>query len=73
MAQSSKGIKTGKPDVSPDKPSHTAGVKTGNSKGHYEYMVGHLPNGKSTQARSTGINPHKREPIIPGMPNISPA
>jgi hypothetical protein len=68
-----KGLKVGKPDVNPDKPSHTPGVKPGNSTGHYEHMVGHLPDGKSTAARSTGINPNKRDPIIPGMPNLSPA
>jgi hypothetical protein len=68
----SKGIKLGKPDVTPDKPSHTDGVHSGNATGRYEDQVGHLPNGKSTAARSTGINPHKRDPIIPGMPNLSP-
>jgi len=73
VPQSSRGIRTGKADVEPDKPSHTDGVKSGNSKGRYERQIGHLPNGKSTQARSTGINPGKREPIIPGMPDISPA
>jgi hypothetical protein len=68
----SKGITVGKPDVTPDKPSHTAGVHSGNSTGRYEDQVGHLPDGKSTAARSTGINPRKRDPIIPGMPNLSP-
>jgi hypothetical protein len=65
-------IKVGKPDVSPDKPSHTAGIKAGNSKGRYEKQPGHLPGGKSTAARSTGINAKRRDPIIPGMPNLSP-
>ena len=65
-------IKLGKPDVTPDKPSHTDGIKEGNAKGRYQHQVGHLPGGKSTGARSTGINPKKRDPIIPGMPNLSP-
>ncbi len=68
----SRRIRVGKPDVSPDKPAHTPGVKAGNAKGSYEKQLGHLPGGKSTSARSTGINPRKRDPIIPGMPNLSP-
>jgi hypothetical protein len=66
-------IKVGKPDVSPDLPSHTEGVNQGNSKGNYEKMEGHLPDGKSTAARSTGLNPDAHGPIDPRMPNLSPA
>lgn len=66
-------IKIGKPDVSPDKPSHTRGVPEGNSTGNYERQPGHLPDGRSTQRRSTGINPSHREPILDSMPNLSPA
>lgn len=65
-------LKTGKPDVSPDLPSHTDGVEQGNSTGRYEAMEGHLPDGRSTAARSTGIDAGAREPIDPRMPNISP-
>lgn len=66
-------IKVGKPDVSPDKPSHTRGVKEGNSTGNYEKQAGHLPDGTSTAARSTGINPSGHGPILDSMPNLSPA
>ena len=66
-------LKVGKPDVSPDAPAHTPGVREGNSKGNYEKQPGHLPDGRSTAARSTGINPKLHEPIDPRMPNLSPA
>jgi hypothetical protein len=56
-----------------DDPAHTPGVKQGNSKGNYESMAGHLPDGRSTAERSTGINAKAREPIDPRMPNLSPA
>jgi hypothetical protein len=58
--------------VKPDMPSHVPGVDQGNSTGNYEKQVGHLPDGRSTSARSTGIDPGARDPIHPGMPNISP-
>jgi hypothetical protein len=64
--------KTGKPDVKPDTPAHTPGIKQGNSKGNYEKQPGHLPDGRSTAARSTGVSAKKREPIDPSMPNLSP-
>ncbi len=66
-------LKVGKPDVSPDTPSHTPGVKQGNSKGNYESQAGHLPGGRSTAERSTGVNAEARNPIDPRMPNLSPA
>lgn len=56
----------------PDLPAHTPGIKSGNSKGNYEKQPGHLPNGKSTAARSTGVDAKAREPIDPSMPNLSP-
>ena len=56
-----------------DMPAHTPGIKQGNSKGNYEKQTGHLPNGKSTAARSTGVNAKAREPIDPSMPNLSPS
>ena len=58
--------------VRPDTPSHVPGVRQGNSTGHYDRQVGHMPDGRSTAARSTGIAPRDREPIHPDMPNISP-
>jgi hypothetical protein len=66
-------IKVGKPDVSPDQPSHTPGIRQGNSTGSYERQPGHNPDGTSTAERSTGINPDARGPIDPSMPNLSPA
>lgn len=65
-------IKRGKPRVSPDLPAHTPGINQGNAKGNYAKMAGHNPDGSSTAARSTGINPKAREPIDPSMPNLSP-
>jgi hypothetical protein len=56
----------------PDKPTHVRGIMQGNSTGNYDKMGGHLPDGRSTAERSTGINPGKRDPIDPRMPNLSP-
>jgi hypothetical protein len=36
-------------------------------------MRGHLPDGKATAERSTGVNPDERNPIDPNSPNLSPA
>jgi hypothetical protein len=66
-------LKVGKPDASPDRPAHIKGVKQGNSVGNYEKMLGHLPDGTSTAARSTGVDPQRHEPIDPRMPNLPPA
>jgi hypothetical protein len=66
-------IKLGKKQVTADLPSHTPGIQQGNAKGSYEKMVGHNPDGTSTAARSTGINPKTQGPIDPSMPNLSPA
>jgi hypothetical protein len=66
-------IKTGKADVEQADLSHVKGIKSGNSKGNYERQKGHLPDGRSTAERSTGINPKGASPIDPSMPNLSPA
>ncbi|MEV0590695.1 hypothetical protein [Nonomuraea cavernae] len=66
-------IRTGHSHVRPDTPSHIRGVHEGNAVGNYERQAGHLPDGRSTAARSTGIDAHGREPIHPDMPNLSPA
>jgi hypothetical protein len=58
--------------VRPDTPSHVSGVKSGNSTGNYEKSGGHLPDGRSTAERSTGIAPGSKNPIHPDMPNLSP-
>jgi hypothetical protein len=65
-------IRVGKPDVSPDTPAHVAGIRQGNATGNYEKQVGHLPDGRSTARRSTGVNPSAHDPILPAMPNLSP-
>jgi hypothetical protein len=64
-------IKVGKPDVKPDAPAHTSGVKQGNT-GPMEKNKGHLSDGRSTAKRSTGVNSRHHEPIDPRMPNLSP-
>jgi len=65
-------VKRGRPDVRPDLPSHTPGIREGNQPGAYERMPGHLPDGRSTSLRSTGVNPKGADPIDPRMPNLSP-
>jgi hypothetical protein len=65
-------LRLGRRDVKTDAPAHTPGIKQGNSKGNYERQAGHLPDGRSTAARSTGVNAGAREPIDPRMPNLSP-
>jgi hypothetical protein len=65
-------LRVGRPDVSPSAPSHVAGIREGNQPGSYERMPGHLPDGRSTSRRSTGIDPDSKNPIDPRMPNLSP-
>ena len=65
-------LRIGEPDVKPDDPSHVKGVKSGNSVGNYESQDGHLKDGRGTADRATGINPDKRNPIDPRMPNLMP-
>jgi hypothetical protein len=65
-------LRLGKPQTKMDQPTHVRGTKSGNSTGNYEKQAGHLPDGRSTARRSTGINADKREPIDPRMPNLSP-
>ena len=66
-------LRVGKPDVAPDAPSHTPGIKMGNARGNYEKQPGHRPDGRVTAERSTGINPRNEDPIDPRMPNLPPA
>ncbi|MGP3927411.1 MULTISPECIES: hypothetical protein [unclassified Streptomyces] len=67
------GITVGKPDVQLDKAAHVRGVRRGNHRGVIKYHPGHLPDDRSTARRSTGINARHREPVMPDMPNLSPA
>lgn len=73
MAKTYENLLVGRADVDPTAPSHIGGVSEGNAPGGYESMDGHHPDGTSTARRSTGIDPESREPILPGMPNLSPA
>jgi len=66
-------MKLGKRQVKPDDSQHVKGVKQGNSTGNYEKQGGHLPDGRATAERSTGINAKARNPIDPRMPNLPPA
>jgi hypothetical protein len=70
-------IEVGKPDTSPSKPSHTPGVRMGNSPHgvRHEPGIKAMPDGSiwPSGRRSTGINPKHREPIDPRMPRLSPA
>jgi hypothetical protein len=63
----------GRRAVKPDLAAHQKGVNQGNSKGNYEKQAGHFPDGRSSAARSTGVDAKGREPIDPRMPNLSPA
>jgi hypothetical protein len=65
-------IRLGKKQTKTDKPTHVAGTMQGNKPGNYDKMKGHLPDGRSTAERSTGVNPKAQEPIDPRMPNLSP-
>ncbi len=65
-------IRVGKADIDTQTLGHTPGVKTGNAKGNYEKQKGHLPDGKRTDAASTGVNPGSHGPIDPRMPSLSP-
>lgn len=66
-------IDTGAAHTGLGKPTHVKGIEQGNSRGKYETMKAHNPDGTSTAARSTGVHPHSSEPIAPSMPNLSPA
>jgi hypothetical protein len=73
MAEIRTGIRVGKAQVRVDKAAHVAGVRQGNHVGAYKHQPGHLPDDRSTARRSTGILPRSKNPILPGMPNLSPA
>jgi hypothetical protein len=66
-------IVVGRSHVEITAPAHISGVREGNELGSYDSMPGHLPDGRSTARRSTGINSEDRDPILPDMPNLSPA
>lgn len=65
-------IRVGNPQVRVDLPSHTPGVAQGNSTNAYDSEVGHFKDGTSSSRRSTGIYAKTKNPIVAGMPNLSP-
>jgi hypothetical protein len=67
------GIRIGSPDIDPAIATHVCGVPGGNQPGRYAKAPGHLPDGRSTARRSTGIDPKHSDPIMPEMPGLSPA
>ena len=72
MTERSPNLRVGEADTDLEKPAHIRGVGEGNAPGNYERQRGHHRDGTSTAARSTGITPEDSEPILPGMPNLSP-
>ena len=75
-------LRVGKPDTTPDAPSHVQGVSQGNESGGTEQDLDHEHTGerragrvqaKAKARRSTGINPGSREPIHPDSPTLPPA
>lgn len=72
MAKVKDNLRVGCPAVTPSRPAHTRGVREGNTPGSYLKQPGHLPDGRSTAERSTGIDPESKNPIDPRMPNLSP-
>jgi hypothetical protein len=67
-----EGIRVGPARIKPTSPTHVPGMRIGNEVGHYEKSHGHLPDGRSTARRSTGIDPERHNPISSQMPNLSP-
>ncbi|MEA2470359.1 MAG: hypothetical protein QOE38_1358 [Thermoleophilaceae bacterium] len=65
-------LKVGRPDTTPDAPSHTEGVNEGNAKGNYESQVGMLPDGRRTSESITGVDPKAHGPIDKRMPCLPP-
>jgi hypothetical protein len=63
-------IRVGRPDVKPDAPAHTPGIREGNEGA--DRQPGHWPDGRATAERATGIDPQARNPIDPRMPNLPP-
>ena len=65
-------LKVGRPDTTPDAPSHTPGVNQGNAKGNYEKTPGMLPDGRRTAEAHTGVAPAHHGPIDKRMPCLPP-
>ena len=69
-------VRVGKAQGDPQASSHVAGVRRGNARHDHEKEAGVFATDDGAHAsarRSTGINPDKRDPIDPRMPNLPPA
>ena len=70
-------VRVGPAQTHPAAPAHTNGIQEGNRTRKPEQVKGLVPtspwSARGTAKRSTGINPHKRNPIDPSSPNLSPA
>ncbi|MEV5510794.1 hypothetical protein [Streptomyces orinoci] len=64
-------IRTGKPAVKPDTPTHVRGMRQGN-KGPYKRQTGHHEDGTADARRSTGIHWKKHDAIMKIMPKLPP-
>ncbi len=68
-------VSIGRRQTTLTRPTHVPGIREGNTKGSLAREAGiHQVRdmARSTAERSTGINPHKRNPIDPRSPNLSP-
>lgn len=65
-------IRVGKPDVSPDTPTHVKGIEQGNEPNAYKKQVGHHEDGTADARRSTGVMPKRHNAILKVMPNLPP-
>lgn len=72
MAKTYYNLPVGKADTKLTSPSHVKGVREGNETGSYEKMEGHHADGTASARRSTGIRAENRDPILPGMPTLTP-
>lgn len=69
-------ITVGEPQIAPDAPSHTRGVREGNNPPRRRREPGILVDEQGihvTARRSTGIRAKAHGPIDPRMPVLSPA
>jgi hypothetical protein len=76
MSRTIANVVIGDSHTSHDAPSHVSGVHEGNAPGALEEQAGFVIDRdqvRGTARRSTGINPERRDPIDPRMPNLSPA
>ncbi len=65
-------IRTGRPHVRPDTPSHVKGIREGNANRAYSRQIGHHKDGTADARRSTGIRPRMHNAILKIMPNLPP-